>query len=108
MTIICYFGKWIEAIPIKDKSAIAAASAMFQTYFRHGAPASVITDQGREFLNKVRQTFHYLVGEQIDHGALYKVEEAVGREFHVTHRITSAYHPQSNGLTLLLKIRYRH
>ena len=45
---------------------------------RHGCFAIQINDQGREFVNEVSDELHRLTG--------------------VVQRITSAYHPQSNGL----------
>ncbi len=49
----CYFSKWIEAFPISDKSAKSVAKALYACYCRHGSPNSIITDQGREFVNEV-------------------------------------------------------
>lgn len=48
-----YFTKYVEAVAIPSKSAEAVAQALYATYCRHGAPAHVISDQGREFVNKV-------------------------------------------------------
>ena len=44
-----------------------------------GCPEVLITDQGREFVNSLSSQ-------------LYSIT-------HTEHRITSAYHPQTNGLT---------
>ena len=48
-----YFSKYVEAIPLPDKSALSVAKGLFKTYCRHGAPAHIISDQGRDFVNKV-------------------------------------------------------
>ena len=48
-----YFTKWVEAWPIPDKTAISVAGCMAEMFYRHGASHSVITDQGREFVNEV-------------------------------------------------------
>ena len=53
LTMTCYFSKWVEAFAIADKSATSVAAAVYQAYCRHGAPVSIITDQGREFINEV-------------------------------------------------------
>ena len=45
---------------------------------RHGAPKSILSDQGREFVNSTNQTLFHLTG--------------------IKHKVTSAYHPQCNGL----------
>ena len=49
-----YFSKYVEAIPLPDKSALSVAKGLYKTYCRHGAPAQIISDQGREFVNQVR------------------------------------------------------
>lgn len=46
--------------------------------YRYGCCEVLISDQGREFVNSVKNELFKLSGTQ--------------------HRITSAYHPQSNGL----------
>jgi hypothetical protein len=48
-------------------------------YFRFGFPGVMISDQGREFCNKLVDELLNLSGTD--------------------HRVTSAYHPQSNGMT---------
>jgi hypothetical protein len=48
-------------------------------FFRFGFPGVIISDQGREFCNHLIEQLLTLTG--------------------TTHRVTSAYHPQSNGMT---------
>jgi transposase InsO family protein len=45
---------------------------------RHGSPREIVTDQGREFCNQIMNALEELTGFR--------------------HLVTSAYHPQSNGL----------
>ena len=52
-----YFTKWPEAFPMPEKSAKAVISCMLKLFYRHGASMCVITDQGREFVNKVSNKF---------------------------------------------------
>ena len=47
--------------------------------YRYGCCKIIISDQGREFINKLQEELFSLTGTE--------------------HRVTSAYHPQSNGLT---------
>ena len=47
-------------------------------FFRHGYPKEIVSDQGREFCNQFVDVLEELTGFK--------------------HRMTSAYHPQSNGL----------
>ncbi len=48
-----YFTKWVEAFPIKDKSAQSIAKCLIKVFCRHGAPERVLSDRGREFVNEV-------------------------------------------------------
>ena len=48
------------------------------TSYRYGCPKIFISDQGREFVNKVNENLF--------------------RHCNIQHRVSSAYHPQTNGL----------
>jgi hypothetical protein len=78
MICIEHFSKWIEAIPLRSKTA-AATSYAFRQHVpsRYGAPAEVLTDGGSEFKGEFEQL---LVESLID------------------HRVTSPNHPQADGL----------
>ena len=80
LTIIDYWTRWCEALPLPDKKAETVATA-FMTQFvaRYGCPMSILTDRGREFLN---ETFHGCCKDLMDS---WKVR-------------TTAYHAQTNGL----------
>ncbi|KAJ8404616.1 hypothetical protein AAFF_G00334790 [Aldrovandia affinis] len=78
LTATDFFTKWVEAIPIQDKTAAATSQALMDIFHTHGALEVILTDQGREFWNKVNQILFEKWGAK--------------------HRITSAYHPQTNGL----------
>ena len=47
-----YFTKYVEAIPLPNKSAAAVTHDQYKTYCRHGALAHVISDQGGDFFGK--------------------------------------------------------
>ncbi|KAL2098431.1 hypothetical protein ACEWY4_007638 [Coilia grayii] len=56
---------------------------MMDIFYTHGSPEVILTDRGREFWNRVKyyteiNTLHKICG--------------------IKHRMTSAYHPQTNGL----------
>ena len=53
LTMTDYFSKYVEAVPVEDKSAISVAKGIFKIYCRQGAPVHCICDQGKEFVNKV-------------------------------------------------------
>ena len=73
-----YFTKYPEAMVLKDKTAVSIARFIFSCMCKHGCFAIQINDQGTEFVNKVSAEMHRLMGTK--------------------HRVTSAYHPQANGL----------
>ena len=73
-----YFSKWVEAKPIKSKSSVEVATFLYELICCYGCPSIQINDQGREFCNKVCDKLFELTGTK--------------------QRVTSAYHPQSNGL----------
>jgi transposase InsO family protein len=71
------FTKWVEAVPIPDKSSATTADAfLFHVLSRQGACAEVVSDQGKEFSGDFEEL---LVNCGID------------------HRMTSHDHPQANG-----------
>lgn len=57
LTMTDYFSKYVEAVPLCDKSAMSVARGIYKVYLRHGAPVSIITDQGTEFNNKVDRSY---------------------------------------------------
>ena len=78
ITCTDFFTKWPEASAIADKAALTVASFLFKLITRHGSPVIIQSDQGREFVNQVNDHLFKLSGVQ--------------------HRISAAYHPQTNGL----------
>ena len=75
---IDYFTKWLEAKTIRNKTALTVTTFLYELMCPHGYFEVQINDQGREFADSVCKCLHNLTG--------------------VEQRITSAYHPQSNGL----------
>ena len=76
---INYFSKWTGAKPIKNKTAPTIAQFLYELMCRHGCFSVQINDQGRdEGRDEESDELHRLTG--------------------VKQRVTSAYHPQSNGL----------
>ena len=71
--------KYPYAVPIKSKTAIEIAQKLFMYITLFGSPKEIISDQGKEFCNSIIKAMVVLVG--------------------VEHRVTSSYHPRTNGLT---------
>lgn len=78
ITLTDYFSKWPEAKAVPTKEASHVATFLLEMIYRHGCPEEIVTDQGREFCNQLIDLLEELTGFK--------------------HKITSAYHPQSNGL----------
>lgn len=78
IVLIDYFSKWVEAQPLPDKTAKSVADFLYSVICRHGCFKVQINDQGREFVNQVSKALHEKTGTQ--------------------QKVTSAYHPQANGL----------
>jgi hypothetical protein len=49
VVMIEHFSKWIELVPIPEKTSHHTAAALRGVLCRYGAPAEVLTDQGEEF-----------------------------------------------------------
>jgi hypothetical protein len=49
VVMIEHFTKWVELVPIPEKSSFYTAAALKGDLTRFGAPAEVLTDQGEEF-----------------------------------------------------------
>ena len=60
------------------RTIFSVAEFLSALFCRHGWPEIVLSDRGREFVNEVSKTLFDLTD--------------------VEHRISSAYHPQTNGL----------
>nr|XP_047143091.1 uncharacterized protein LOC124817279 [Hydra vulgaris] len=78
IVLVDYFSKWVEAEPLFDKTAKSVAIFLYKQICRHGCFEIQINDQGREFVNELSNELHRKTGTR--------------------QRMTSAYHPQANGL----------
>ena len=71
------FTKYVELVVVPDKEAETVSDAIFIHWImRYGIPMEIITDQGKEFCNKLSDELFKLLN--------------------VTHNTTTAYHPQCN------------
>ena len=79
-TCIDHLTGWAEAIPIASKKAETVQEAFFTNIVaRYSIPRILISDNGGEFVNSAFESWL--------------------KEFGVDHRLTSPYHPQTNGMT---------
>ncbi|CAH9100957.1 unnamed protein product [Cuscuta epithymum] len=73
-----YVSKWVEAKATKtDDAKVVASFLKTHIFSRFGVPRILISDRGTHFCNKI-------VGSLL-------------RKYGVTHKISTAYHPQTNG-----------
>lgn len=79
MVITEYLTKFPEAYPIKSKNSQEIAKNILNYISKYGPPKEILTDQGKEFTNKLIQELCKLNG--------------------IEHKLTSVYHPRTNGLT---------
>jgi transposase InsO family protein len=78
LTAIDAATKYIVISAIPDKTANSVTEALIENLFlRYGFPQTIISDQGKEFVNRMNDRLCAKLG--------------------IHHRTTSAYHPASNG-----------
>ncbi|GBC06766.1 hypothetical protein RclHR1_07020009 [Rhizophagus clarus] len=74
-----YLTKWPEARAIPDAKATSVVSFFYEDIIcRHGCPKEILTDRGTHFVNDMLNS--------------------LCDKFGVKHRLSTAYHPQTNGL----------
>ena len=79
ITVTGAFTKWIEATAVPDKTSATTAQYIYDLFCRYGCCKVQVNDRGGEFVNGTFELLHKLCG--------------------VERRLTSAYHPQTNGQT---------
>ena len=72
------FSRWVEAFPLHDQTAVTIARVLHDEIFcRFGAPMSIVSDRGRNFLSKL--------------------VNAVCEIYQVSRHMTASYNPKANG-----------
>jgi transposase InsO family protein len=78
-TVIDRSIRWVEAVPVPGLSTSTCTAALFSRWIgRYGVPDLLTSDRGAQFTSEVWA--------------------AVCRRLQIKHNMTTAYHPQSNGL----------
>jgi len=78
-TMIDRTSRWIEAVPLRDMEAATCADAFVATWVaRFGVPGQLTSDRGRQFTSSLWAH--------------------VCQQLGIQHSLTTAYHPQSNGM----------
>ncbi|XP_053573366.1 phosphopantothenoylcysteine decarboxylase isoform X2 [Bombina bombina] len=71
-----YFSKWVEAFPLKSKSAAEVGHHICSIIYRHGCPKRILSDEGTEFVNELNYSLGNLLG--------------------IERSVIAAYNPQTN------------
>nr|GEY06159.1 reverse transcriptase domain-containing protein [Tanacetum cinerariifolium] len=77
LVAVDYLSKWVEAKALPTNDARVVYKFLKSLFTRFGAPRAIISDRGTHFCN-----------DQFD---------KVMRKYGVTHRLSTAYHPQASG-----------
>ena len=77
LLVVDSFSKWTEAFPLKTQEAQEIADILYNEIFtRYGAPRTIVSDRGKNFMSKL--------------------VNALCELFEVKRHHTSSYHPQTN------------
>ena len=80
LVIVDYYSRWVEAVPLKDTTSPVIAEALINNFVaRYGCPEYVLTDQGSNLTGTFISDFYTIL--------------------QANKLTTTAYHPQTNGLT---------
>ncbi|GJT23597.1 reverse transcriptase domain-containing protein [Tanacetum coccineum] len=79
LVAVDYVSKWVEAQALPMNDAHVVVKFLRSLFARFGVPKALISDRGTQFCNS-------------------QLEKALQR-YGVTHKLSTAYHPQSNGQT---------
>ncbi|KAG8193720.1 hypothetical protein JTE90_005018 [Oedothorax gibbosus] len=78
LTCIDRYSCWTEVVPLADITAETVSKAFYEHWIcRFGVPATIITDQGRQFESQLFRNLAAISGSKVSH--------------------TTPYHPQCNG-----------
>ncbi|GJZ53662.1 reverse transcriptase domain-containing protein [Tanacetum coccineum] len=79
LVVVDYVSKWVEAQALPTNDARIVVKFLRSLFARFGVPKALISDRGTHFCNS-------------------QLEKALQR-YGVTHKLSTTYHPQSNGQT---------
>ena len=89
LLFVDYVSKWVEAIPTRTNDHKVVLKYIKEHIFsRFGVPRAIISDGGLHFCN---QSFENML-----------------KKYGVTHKVSTAYHPQTNGQAELANREIKH
>nr|GFA89827.1 protein NYNRIN-like [Tanacetum cinerariifolium] len=87
LVAVDYLSKWVEAKALPTNDARVVCKSLKSLFARFGAPRAIISDRGTHFCN-----------DQF---------EKVMLKYGVTHRLSTAYHPQTSGQVEAFRTAYK-
>ncbi|GKC04077.1 reverse transcriptase domain-containing protein [Tanacetum coccineum] len=88
LVAVDYVSKWVEAQALPTKDARIVIKFLRRLFARFGGPKALISDRGTHFCNS-------------------QLEKAL-QKYGVTHKLSTAYHPQTNGQTEVTNRAIKH
>ena len=87
LTAICCFTRWVELIPLPDRSARGVAEALTRSvFFRHGC-CQIVSDSGKEFVGEVMKQVYQILNIDARTNTFY--HPASQGKIERTHRVIS-------------------
>ena len=78
LTLIDYATRWVEAVPLRETTAVVVAEELVKFFSRIGIPSILLSDGGPQFVADIMEAALQLLG--------------------IRHNLSTPYHPQTNGL----------
>ena len=102
LTILDQFTKWVEAVPIPDRSGHVVTSAFIRSWIcRFGVPRTIITDNDKTFMSEMFQGIAIRLGIKTLRTTVYHPEgNAPVESFHRTLRKRLTQLQMTNGQTI--------
>jgi len=78
LVVVDYVSKWVKVVPTKtNDNKVVIKFLKVNIFSRFGTPQAIISDNGSHFCNRAF--------------------EALMRKYFITHKLSTLYHPQTNG-----------
>ena len=98
LVVVDYFSKWVEAFPLRNKSAETIAEILFQHIFmRHGPPEYLHSDKGAEFVASIVHELSRVASVYQTHTPAYspRADGQAERQIRTLKDMLSKYHTET-------------
>ena len=113
LTVVDYVTRWASAYPLADKMAQSVAAKLLWFFADFGVPRVVVSDNGKEFVNKVVEEVNRQMGVQIRHTAPFapwqngRNERFNGTMIRLIRRLPQEFRRQWDAYLPLVLMAYR-